>query len=226
MLDPRVKPEDDVRYLRQVLIILSCLLFSIIATLPAHAQFEAKPTPIWEGVEKTEADKENDDKFIKQVLALTKGDELAAAQGVVQLGWEQIGQGKPNEAIRRFNQAWLINPNLPDIFWGFGVATHVRGDETDEVVRWFEEAFKGLRENPRFLADRGRVLEERKLPKRARFWFRAALDIDPDYVPAHVGMSRIANALGDAELEKTHLDRLKVLAPDLIKSDEETEKTE
>ncbi len=181
---------------------------------------------MWEGIEKSAADIENDDKFIKQVLALTNGDKQAAAIGVVQLGWEQIGKGKPNEAIRRFNQAWLINPDLPDIFWGYGVATHVRGDETDAVVRWFEEAFKGLRENPRFLADRGRVLEERKLPERARFWFQASLSINPDYVPAHIGMMRAASAMGNTELEAKHRTRLEELAPEVLNSDEQKEKTE
>jgi len=206
-------------------ILFTYLLIGFIA-IPAHAQFEAKPTPMWEGVEKSEADKENDKKFIQQVMELTKGDEAAAASGVVQLGWQQIGKGKPNEAIRRFNQAWLIKPDLPDIFWGYGVATHVRGDETEMVVRWFEKAFNGLRENSQFLADRGRVLEERKFPERARFWFQAALKINPEYVPAHVGMMRAADALGDKELENKHREKLKVLAPDLLKTSEETEKTD
>jgi len=212
--------------LKKIIGILFAIGLGHLTMAPAHAQFETKPTPLWEGIEKTEDDKANDQKFIDQALALTQGDKQAAAIGAVQLGWQQIGQGQPNNAIRRFNQAWLINPDLYDIYWGIGVATHIRGDETKDVTRWFEEAYKGLQDNPNFLSDRGRVLEERKLPDRARFWFSAALDIDPDNVPAHVGMSRVAKALGDVELEKTHLDQLKLIAPDLVLDTEETEKTE
>lgn len=212
--------------LKKITGILLTFGLALIAVAPTHAQFETKPTPLWEGLEKSEEDKANDQNFIKQALALSNGDRQAAVIGAVQLGWQQIGQGQPNDAIRRFNQAWLINPDFPDIYWGLGVATHIRGDETDDVVRWFEEAFKGLRDNPNFLSDRGRVLEERKLPERARYWFQAALRIDPNNVPAHVGMSRVAKALGDEALEKTHLDQLKLIAPDLVLDDKETEKTE
>lgn len=212
--------------MKKVIGILFAISLSQMTMAPAFAQFETKPTPLWEGVEKTDADKANDETFVKQALALSNGDRQAAVIGAVQLGWQQIGQGQPNDAIRRFNQAWLLNPDFPDLYWGLGVATHIRGDETDAVVRWFEEAFKGLRNNPNFLSDRGRVLEERKLPERARYWFQAALRIDPKNVPAHVGMSRVAKALKDEALEKTHLDQLKQIAPDLVLDDQKTEKTE
>lgn len=180
------------------------LPLAMLAPQIAHAQLETRPTPMWEGVEKSDADKANDEKLVKDVLKLTKGDRTQAATVIVRLGWDEIAGGRPNEAVRRFNQAWLIKPDMADIFWGYAVATHIRGDDLDKVERWFDEAGKTITDNPRLLSDRGRVLEERKEPGKARSWFEKALVLDPEYVPAHVGMVLVARALEDEALEEKH----------------------
>ncbi len=175
--------------------------------LPAYAQLETRPTPMWEGIEKTADDIANDQKLVDEALRLSNGDRNEAATQMVQLGWQQIVEGNPNEAIRRFNQAWLVNPLDGFIFWGYGVATHIRGDELKNVERWFGEARKIIKENPRLLADHGRVLEERKLPKRARALFEEALALEETYLPAHVGMVLVARSLKDEVLEAKHQKR-------------------
>lgn len=184
---------------RIVFVLVFCLGFS----LPAHAQFSAKPVPLWEGLTKTEADKKNDRELVEKSIELA-GGRRTAAEFAVRLGWESIGKNQPNAAIRRFNQAWLIDMDFADIYWGFAVATHIRGDELPQVERWFNETKSRIGPNPRLITDHGRVLEERGEPARARPQFEAALRLDENYVPAHIGMVQVARALGDKALEEKH----------------------
>jgi len=160
-------------------------VFIGLATLTAQAQISTRPTPMWEGYEKTAADIQSDNKFVKETIELAGGDAAKAAVSLVEIGWQRIGEGDPNHAIRAFNQAWLI------------------------VTRWFNRtrqliALKGLPENHRLEADEARVLAERGEHGKAKPLFKKALSIDPNYIPAHIGMMNIADALGDAELKQKH----------------------
>ncbi len=182
---------------------LHAILILCLFLLPAHAQFTAKPEPLWEGSVKTEADKQNDAELVEKSIELA-GGKRTAAEFATRLGWSEIGKNDPNQAIRRFNQAWLIDMDFADLYWGFAVATHIRGDELPKVERWFNQAKSRIGQNPRLITDHARVLEERKMPERAKPLFEEALSIDPKYQPAHIGMVQVARALGDKELEDKH----------------------
>lgn len=191
-------------YITQLVLILMLGLHA----LPAQAQFSTRPAPMWEGVEKTPADIQSDEKFVKEAVKLAGGNVEQAAQSLIQIGWSRIGEDA-NHAIRAFNQAWLIQPDNPNIFWGFAVASHIRNDELTNVTRLFDKtreliSLKGFPASARLEADQGRVLTERKLHTEARVFFEKALELDPNYPPAHFGMTQVAEALGDAELKAKH----------------------
>ena len=183
------------------------LILVVALPLPAHAQLETNPTPMWEGVEKSPLDIENDKKFVNDALALTNGDRRAAVVAILTRGWDLIGEGQTNEAIRSFNQAWLIEPEFSDIHWAFAIATHIRGDPLEKVERHFDRAKKGREKDPRLAADRGRVLDERKMPEKAKVWFKHSIDLDASYLPAYVGMIQVARKLGDTELEAEYQEK-------------------
>lgn len=187
-----------------------------LATLTAQAQISTRPAPMWEDYQKTALDIESDKKFVKETIELAGGDATRAASSLIQIGWQRIGEGDPNHAIRAFNQAWLIQADNPSVFWGFAVASHIRNDELKTVSRWFNRtrqllALKGLPENHRLEADEGRVLTERSEHGKAKPLFEKALSLDPSYVPAHIGMINVAAALGDNDLKAKHEDLLKKL---------------
>ena len=184
----------------------------------AQAQISSRPAPMWEDYEKTAADRKSDKDFIEEATKLAGGDRDAAARSLVDIGWQRIGKGDPNHAIRAFNQAWLLAPNNPNIFWGFAVASHIRNDELKTVIRFFNRArqltaLNGFKESPRLETDHGRVLTERNCHKEARPYFEKALSLDANYVPAHIGMMNVANALGDETLLEKH----KKLHDELVK---------
>ena len=192
----------------KILALSFIILFFGIFILPANAQISTRPAPMWEDYEKTAADIRDDKKFVKDAIELAGGDAAQATQSLIQIGWQRIGEDA-NNAIRAFNQAWLIQPDTPDIFWGFAVASHIRNDKLKTVNRWFNKtrqliALKGYPESARLEADHGRVLTERNCHKEARPYFEKALSLDPKYPPAHIGMMNVADALGDKELKDKH----------------------
>jgi tetratricopeptide (TPR) repeat protein len=163
---------------------------------------------MWEGYEKTASDIKGDEEFIEQAIKLAKGDAAKAAQNLIQIGWSRIGKD-PNHAIRAFNQAWLIEPNNPEIFWGFGIASHIRNDALKVVRRWFTKTrelieLEGSPTSARLEADYGRILTERNCHKEAKPFFEKALAINPDYDQAHIGMINVGAALGDEDLKQKH----------------------
>jgi tetratricopeptide (TPR) repeat protein len=184
------------------------IVANLLLATPVSAQISSNPNPMWEGYQKTETDLADDQKFIADVLKLTDGNRQQASQALVQIGWKRMGQDA-NHAIRAFNQAWLLEPENPNVFWGFAVAAHIRNDEIKTITRWFNRTrqlmtLKGVPENARLEADHGRVLAERKQYSEALTLFEKSIALDPDYVPAHIGMINVAKALGNMELEEKH----------------------
>ena len=74
--------------------------------------------PMYGNKPKTDAQKKADEEFIQLVqkeMSLSKG-----AEHQVKRGWEAFYDRDNATAMKRFNQAWLLNPNNADIYWGFG----------------------------------------------------------------------------------------------------------
>ena len=57
-------------------------------------------------------------------------------------------------AMRRFNQAWLLNPDNPDVFWGFGIVFHGQKNFC-EAKDMIDRAISLKLSNPEALADAG-----------------------------------------------------------------------
>jgi Flp pilus assembly protein TadD len=167
--------------------------------------------PMWEGVTKSEQQRQADQDLIEAARQKTGGKPDAAARRGVQLAWQAIAKGDAESAIRRLNQAWLINPKRGDIYWAFGVATAIRGDALAKVDRYFGRAESIIGPEVRLYSDWGRSHEEHQSPNRAKQLFLKALDLDPNHIEAHVGMVRVAKQQGDSKLARHHITILKGL---------------
>jgi len=77
------------------------------------------------------------DAFVDQGVRYYKADNYAAA-------------------MRRFNQAWLLNPKNPDAFWGFAMVFHDEGNNC-EAKNWIDRALALNLSKPIALADAGRI---------------------------------------------------------------------
>jgi Flp pilus assembly protein TadD len=176
------------------------LLASLLLTSPAHAL----ELPLWEELTKTQKMLDADRRFVREIGRIHDGDLKAGAKFSVAQGWDMFEKGDMDVAIRRFNQAWLLDPENPEIYWGFAVATHVRGDGLEQTERWFAEAEKRLATDPELFNDHAVALEDHGQPARARINYEKALAIAPDNVSAHEGMARVLSLLGDAAGAEKH----------------------
>lgn len=76
--------------------------------------------PEYGNVEKNAKQLEYDAAFLEEILQEIK-DTVAAGNKMVELGFQKLYEnGDPVTAMRRFNQAFLLDPGNADIYYGYG----------------------------------------------------------------------------------------------------------
>ena len=139
---------------------------------------------------------EADRQFVEAAVR-ESGSKEAAARLAILRGWKQLKQGDPEVAIQSFNQAYLLDPNNAEIYWGLGIAM-TQQERHDIAVRLFARALALDPQNPRLLADIGLAhayaaggmthdpVEQAKRLQGAMPWFDAAEKLDPAYATTFV----------------------------------------
>ena len=97
--------------------------------------------PMFGGFEKTAWQREADANFVKMALSGSGGDPKAAAEKYARMGWNFYNRDDKAKAIKRFNQAWLLDADNQHALWGFAVISRERG-KFDEAVRFYEMAIQ------------------------------------------------------------------------------------
>ncbi len=99
--------------------------------------------------------KKGDEEFILKVVKGT-GSREKGSEGFVEQGIRFYQDDNYAMAMRRFNQAWLLNPNNPDVFWGFAIIFH---DEQNyaEAKKMIDKALELNLSKPIALSDAGRI---------------------------------------------------------------------
>lgn len=113
-------------------------------------------------VEKPGWYKEADEKFIRCMVVeksappnLTEEDKNCtdrfpsreeASKRVAEFGWNYFHKGDYSTAMKRFNQAWLLNPNNYAAFWGFGLLLSKQGKFTESLIH-FEKSLSLVESN-------------------------------------------------------------------------------
>jgi tetratricopeptide (TPR) repeat protein len=90
------------------------------------------------GVERPEKLKRADEQFIKDASAGLGGREKAAIAWWME-GDRFMREGNLDYAMRRYNQAWLLNPESFRPYWGFGRVLLER-DDIDGSLKYLEKA--------------------------------------------------------------------------------------
>ncbi len=76
--------------------------------------------------------KKGDDEFIGNVTR-HYGSREKASIAFAEQGFAFYQRNENAKAMRRFNQAWLLNPNNPDAYWGFSVVAHDKGEYCEAI---------------------------------------------------------------------------------------------
>jgi len=128
------------------------------------------------------------EQFVLETTA-AYGSRETASEALAKKGWFLYEHDDLAAAMRRFNEAWLLNPRGAQPYWGFGAILHDQG-KVGEARAMLTRAFELDPLNPRLMADlahlvaqdatQARVPAEReKLFTKACELFETASVLDP-----------------------------------------------
>jgi len=148
----------------------------------AATDYPPNEMPMYGGVGKNSAMLKADQDFIAAILA--KG--VTRAQGsdqMVHAGWDYQRKGDNTTAIKRFNQAWLLDADNGDAFHGFALVVIARDHDNAAADTLFKQGLAKPRQSPGIYLDYGRFLLLVKRPADAVAPLRKAVtfaDMGPD----------------------------------------------
>jgi hypothetical protein len=90
------------------------------------ADYPINELPMYGHIQKTADQKRADTRYIKYMTEGGRSRE-AAADSAARVGWNMFYRGDCSAAIKRFNQAWLLDPKNQLALWGFAVISIDRG---------------------------------------------------------------------------------------------------
>lgn len=114
------------------------LLFASVC-LFGHAYAEGNGLlPKYGPYPKNEAQKANDQKFIAEIDSYYQGDRKKGASEIAMRGWQLLRQGDQATAMRRFNQAWLLDSANGKALWGMGAIWSMQGHSLAALALFLE----------------------------------------------------------------------------------------
>ena len=147
------------------------------------------------GITRPENLKKLDEDFIRDAT-LRFGNRQAASRALADQGWASVRKHMLDTAMRRFNEAWLLNPKNYQAFWGFGAVLSEQGKLADaiEQLEMARELVDDPKQKVALLSDLGaehssygaRLPADRQLEPAQQFLvakkgFAESLEIDPNY---------------------------------------------
>lgn len=107
----------------------------------------------------TEKQKKSNADFVKKADGF-KGGRPAAFETTLKLGWAYLYEKRdPVTAMKRFNQAWLLDPDNDEVFFAFGFLTSMQG-KTDEAVLYYKQCLAINPNHPIALANLARSYKD------------------------------------------------------------------
>ena len=121
------------KYKLTSIILLFLIIIAFLSCL--NAQPDNKK-PMYGEVPKNEHYKEIDEEFKKNCIK-QYGTLDSAAQAHIAFGWEYFCYGDLTTAMKRFNQSWLLNQEIPDVYFGFAALMEMQ-DNKKEAERFYK----------------------------------------------------------------------------------------
>lgn len=149
------------------------LVFAAAAAV-AVAGTDINQLPKYGGGPKNAAQVEADRRLLEGVDAQFGGDRPRAAREAAQRGWDEFRRGRHDDAMRRFNQAWLIDPTNGAALWGMAAVSGVRGQRSASLAL-FAEAEPSMRGDIDFEVDHALSLGRGAVDSQDRARIDAAL---------------------------------------------------
>ncbi|MFC2103923.1 tetratricopeptide repeat protein [Bacteroidota bacterium] len=125
-----------------------CLLF-VFNLLKAQTPDNTKPH--YGNVVKSQEYIDSDNEFIDIVVKQYGSREIAAKEHI-KFGWDYLKKGDKETAMKRFNQAWLLDSTLSDVNWGYGAVLGANG-QFDQSIYYLKKYYDSNPQNNRILID-------------------------------------------------------------------------
>jgi tetratricopeptide (TPR) repeat protein len=106
---------------------------------------------------KNEARIASDRKFIEEIDKHYQGNRKQAATDIAARGWQFLRQNNSDDAMRRFNQAWLMDNKNGHALWGMATVSAIRGRIPDSL-KLFAEAEQFVGDDIDFAVDHAKTL--------------------------------------------------------------------
>jgi len=139
---------------RLVSVLLTILLFLCADLSRAD---DRNLLPKYGSLPKAEWQKAADAAFFAGIDKEYHGDRNKASSDLAARGWEYLRAGDLATAMRRFNQAWLLNPSNGIALWGMA-AIQASSGKFDDSLKLFAEAEKFLSSDINFSVDYARAV--------------------------------------------------------------------
>ncbi|MCE7041879.1 tetratricopeptide repeat protein [Dyadobacter sp. CY312] len=104
---------------------------------------------------KTDKQKAADQELIDNYIA-QEGTRRKASEVLIEIGFEYLNRGEIKTAMYRFNQAWLLDPNNEDVFWGWG-SVYFHFNDYQKALEQYNEGLLLNPTNPRLLTDKATI---------------------------------------------------------------------
>lgn len=222
--------------------ILQILLLCFVTNLAAQnknyekwisiAQEDPSLQPEYGNIEKTPKQLNSDKEFVDKLLAEYKGDKIGASNKMMELGFQYLYEKSDFiTSMRRFNQAFLLNPKNANIYYGYG-SIYFNLGALEEARKQYD---KGLRIEPNnfeILTDYGTTYlgdyydKANSEPTKANENLNLGLEkliqsynINPNYPSTPYKLSIIYLYKNDCENSKKFLNLTKEIDSEIITQD-------
>lgn len=106
---------------------------------------------------KNDAQKTADAEFISSIDDYYKGNRKQGAEDIAARGWELLRKNNITDAMRRFNQAWLLDNSNGKALWGMAVVQVMTG-KIAESLKLFYEAERSIGDDIDFSVDYAKTI--------------------------------------------------------------------
>ncbi|TVO75196.1 tetratricopeptide repeat protein [Sedimenticola selenatireducens] len=184
--------------IRYLLLLFLVSLLTGCVTVAEKEAFESQPMYGQPDQVRPDYLKWEDAAFLKQTSQRFNGDLKRASRVWTQQGNELLQYGDVEGAMRKFNQAWLLDDSNYQVYWGFGQVLVIK-DELPEAKRYLLKANELIDDpfqKPALLTDLATVVslqsealstsqtaEREALFLRANDYFEEVLELDASYFP-------------------------------------------
>ena len=146
-------------FLHLILVLVSftaCSTKSPYESWKEAAKTNIRLLPKYGLAKKTPGQLQADEEFIKSAVAQS-GTREKAAEEYIAFGFKYLNEGNLQLSMYRFNQAWLLDPQNADVYWGFG-AVYFKFQDYYKAVLQYDEGIHIKPKHQGILKDRAEAL--------------------------------------------------------------------